>query len=115
LKSCSVSAHQKRHALVHQMMKKIWQNNFCPAQEVFTKCIRSWLESPETAIPDVSSIHESKRELLRKAIADKECIGWHLAVRGYLSKYWGLTLSVNCHLEMNNDKGEVWLRLGRRW
>jgi hypothetical protein len=58
----------------------------------------------------VSSIHESQRELLRKAIADQECIGWHLAVRGYLSKYWGLAVSANCHLEMNNDKGEVWVR-----
>jgi hypothetical protein len=29
--------------------------------------------------------------------------------RGYLSKYWGLTVSANCHLQDNNDKGEVWV------
>jgi hypothetical protein len=47
-------------------MKKIRQNNQCPTQEVFTKCVRSWLESPETIIPDVSSVHNSQRLLLTK-------------------------------------------------
>jgi hypothetical protein len=49
------------------------------------------------------SIHESQRELLER-------IGWHLAVRGYLSKYWGVAVSANHHLEVNNDKGEVWVQ-----
>jgi hypothetical protein len=31
-------------------------------------------------------------------------------MQGYLSKYWGLAVSVNCHLEEDNDKGEVWVR-----
>jgi hypothetical protein len=29
-------------------------------------------------------------------------------MQGYLSKHWGLAVSANCHLEENNDKGEVW-------
>jgi hypothetical protein len=110
LKCLSVSAHQKRYDLVFKMMKKIRQNNLCQAQEVFTKCIRSWLESLETVTLDnMSSIHDSQHELLQKAIADQEEIGWHLAIRGYLSKYWGLAVSANHHLEANNDKGEVWV------
>jgi hypothetical protein len=91
-------------------MKKIRQNNLCPAQETFTKCIRSWLESPETVIPDVSSVHESQRGLIQQAIDDQQCIGWHLAMRGYLSKHWQLAVSANQHLAEDNDKGEVWVR-----
>jgi hypothetical protein len=84
------------------MMKQIHQNKLCPTQEVFTKCIRSWLESPETILPDVSSVHESQRELLEKAISDQDCIGWHLAMRGYLSKYWSIAVVANQHLEAVN-------------
>jgi hypothetical protein len=90
-------------------MKKIRQNNLCPAQETFTKCIRSWLESPETVIPDVSSVHESQRGLIQQAIDDQQCIGWHLAMRGYLSKHWRLAVSANRHLAEDNDKGEIWV------
>jgi hypothetical protein len=91
-------------------MKKIRQNTQCPIQEVFTKCVRSWLESPETIIPDVSSVHDSQRGLIQKVIADQEQIGWHMAMRGYLSKHWQLAVSANRHLEENNDKGEAWVR-----
>jgi hypothetical protein len=58
----------------------------------------------------VSSVHDSQRELIQKAIADQEQIGWHMAMRGYLSKHWRLAVSANCHLEENNDKGKVWVR-----
>jgi hypothetical protein len=37
-------------------------------------------------------------------------IGWHLAMRGYLSKHWRLAVSANQHLAEDNDKGEVWVR-----
>jgi hypothetical protein len=46
---------------------------------------------------------------MKKAIADQEQIGWHMAMRGYLSKHWRLAVSANQHLEENNDKGEVWV------
>jgi hypothetical protein len=91
------------------MMKKIQQNNLCPVQEAFAKCIRSWLKSPETIILDVSRVHDSHCGLLQWAIDDQMRIGWHLAMRGYLSKYWGLAVSANHHLAENNDKGEVWV------
>jgi hypothetical protein len=55
------------------MMKKIQQNNLCPVQEAFAKCVRSWLESPETIIPDVSRV-------LQQAIDGQTRIGWHLAM-----------------------------------
>jgi hypothetical protein len=112
LKCQSVGAHKKWYDLVHPMMKKIRMDNLCQVQEVFTKCIRPWLESPQTVffIPDVSSVHESQSELLWQEIADHECIGWHLAMRGYLSKYWGLAVSADQHLEENNHKSEVWVR-----
>jgi hypothetical protein len=90
------------------MMKNIQQNNLCPVQEAFTKCVRSWLKSLETTIPEVSSVHDSQCGLLQPAIADQTRIGWHLAMQEYLSKHWGLAVSANCHLEENNDKGEVW-------
>jgi hypothetical protein len=56
------------------MMKQIHQNKLCPAQEVFTKCIRSWLESLETIMLDVSSEHASQRELQEKIISDQDSI-----------------------------------------
>jgi hypothetical protein len=56
LKCWSVGAHKKWYDLVHPMMKKIRQNNLCQVQEVFSKWIRSWLESPESVIQDVSSV-----------------------------------------------------------
>jgi hypothetical protein len=91
------------------MMKQIRQNKLCPSQEVFTKCIRSWLKSPETSIPDMSSVHESQCELLEKAISDQEWIRWHLAMRGYLSKYWSMVVAANHHLKEDNDKGRAWV------
>jgi hypothetical protein len=109
LKCWHVGAHAKRYDLVCPMMRKIQQNNLCPTQEVFTMCIRSWLESLETVIPDMSSAHELQCEFLWKAIDDQERIGWHLAMRGYLSKHWGLAMSANHHLEVNNAKGEAWV------
>jgi hypothetical protein len=95
LKCQHVGAHKKGYDLFHLLMKKIRQNNQCPTQEVFTKCVRSWLESPETIILDVSSVHDSERELIKKVIADQEQIGWHMAMQGYLSKHWRLAVSVN--------------------
>jgi hypothetical protein len=92
------------------MMKKIQQNNLCPVQEAIAKCIRSWLESLETIIPDVSRVHDSQHGLLQRAIDDQMRIGWHLAMQGYLSKYWGLAVSANYHLAENNGKGEVWVQ-----
>jgi hypothetical protein len=81
------------------MMKKIQQNNLCPVQEAFAKCVRSWLESPETIIPDVSRV-------LQWAIDDQTRIGWHLAMQGYLSKYWGLAVSANHLLQRIMTKGK---------
>ena len=103
-------AHKKRRDLVLPMMKQIRQNKLCPVQEVLTKCIRSWLESPETSMPDVSSAHESQRELLEKAIYDQERVGWHLATRGRLSKRWSMAVAANHHLKEDNDKGIAWVR-----
>jgi hypothetical protein len=110
LKCRHVSAHKKLCDLVHPMVNKIRQNNLCPAQEAFTTCVKSWLKSPETLIPDVSSVHVTQRALIEKAMADQDQIGWHLAMRGYLSKYWKLAVSANQFLEEDNDKGEVWVQ-----
>jgi hypothetical protein len=58
------------------MMKKIQQNNLCPVQEAFAKCVRSWLESLETIIPDLSRVHaDSQHGLLQRAIDDQTRIG----------------------------------------
>jgi hypothetical protein len=90
--------------MVLPLMQQIRQNHLCPAQEVFTMCIRSWLESLETSIPDVSSVHESQCEFILKAIADQELICWHLAMRGYLSVNWRLVVSANPYLMNENCK-----------
>jgi hypothetical protein len=55
-------------------------------------------------------LHESQRELLEKAISDQEWIGWHLAMCGYLSKYWSMAVTANHHLKEDNDKGRAWVR-----
>ncbi len=60
LKCWHVDAHRKWYDLVLPMLKKIHQNDLCSLQEMFTKCIKSWLESLETVIPDVSSVHETQ-------------------------------------------------------
>ncbi len=80
LKCHYFGAHKKWYDLVYPLIK-IWQNNICPTQAVFTKFIRSWLESLETIILDVSSVHVSQRELTWNAIADQEQIGWHMAMK----------------------------------
>jgi hypothetical protein len=69
--NADTGAQKKLYNLVVPMMRKICQNKVCPVQDVFTKCIRFWLESPETSIPDVSSVHESQRDLLKKAFSDQ--------------------------------------------
>ncbi len=43
----------------------------------------------------MSSVHDSQRELIKKAIADQEQIGWHKAMQGYLRKHWRLAVSAN--------------------
>jgi hypothetical protein len=65
-------------------MKKIQQNNLCPAQETFTKCIRSWLKSPETVTLDVSRVHESQHGLIQQAIDDQQ----HIWVRKTVMLLW---------------------------
>jgi hypothetical protein len=109
LKCHHIGAHQKCYTLVFPFLKKITMNPLCPAQEAFTKCIRPCLESPETLIPDVSSAPESQHDLIQQVIADQEQIGWHFVMRGYISKYWQLAVSVNPNLKEDNDKGEVWI------
>jgi hypothetical protein len=47
--------------------------------------------------------------LIQQAIDDQQCIGWHLAMRGYFSKHWRSAISANRHLVEDNDKGEVWV------
>jgi hypothetical protein len=64
------------------MLQKIMKNNICPVQWVFALCIKSWLESPETPMPDVSRIPESQCELLNKAIEEQAVIGLHLEMHG---------------------------------
>jgi hypothetical protein len=65
-------------------MKKIQQNNLCPAQETFTKCITSWLKSLETVILDVSRVHESQHGLIQQAIDDQQ----HIWVRKTVMLLW---------------------------
>jgi len=105
-----VRAHKKRYDLVHPMLKKIINNDLCPVQRVFASCIKSWLESPETPSPDVSRVPDSQRELLDKALNEQESIGWHLCMRGYLSRSWGKAIAANVHLEDDNDRGDSWTR-----
>ena len=95
LKRRHVSARKKRHDLVHPMVNKIRQNNLCPAQEAFTTRAKSWLESPETLVPGVSSARATQRELIEKAMADQDRVGWRLAMRGCLSKRWKLAASAS--------------------
>ena len=80
-----ILAHKKQYNLVGPMICQIVSDELCPAQQVFASCIKSWLETLETPMPDVSRIPESQWELLDKALAEQEQIGWHLAMRGYLS------------------------------
>ncbi len=74
------------------------------------KTMDSQGQATETIKPDMGSAHVSQRELLRKAIADQERIGWHLAMPGYLSKHWGLAVSANRYLKEDSDEGDGWVR-----
>jgi hypothetical protein len=73
------------------------------------KYIRSWLESLETDTPDMSCVHKSQCDLILQANSDQEQIGWHLAMHGYISTYWKLTVSATPHLEEDNKKGDDWI------
>ena len=59
---------------------------------------------------DVSRIPESQWELLDKALAEQEQIGWHLAMQGYLSQHWALAIAANPCSKEDNDRGEIWTR-----
>jgi hypothetical protein len=43
-------------------------------------------------MPDVNRIPDLVRELVDKALAEQEEIGWHLTMRGYLSQVTGVLL-----------------------
>jgi hypothetical protein len=77
---------------------------------MFTKCIKSWLKSPEMVMLDLSSVHETQCKLLEKAISSQEHIGWHLTMCGYLSRHWRAAGSANQCLDEHNDMDEVWVR-----
>jgi hypothetical protein len=57
--------------------------------------MKSWLETLETPMPDVSRIPDSMRELIDKALAEQEQIRWHIAMHGYLNRYWSIAISLN--------------------
>ena len=61
-------------------------------------------------MPDVSRIPESQWELLDKALAEQEQIGWHLAMWGYLSQHWALAIAANPCSKEDNDRGKIWTR-----
>jgi hypothetical protein len=48
------------------------------------------------------------RDLVNKALAEQEQIGWHLAMQGYLSRYWSIAISLNPRLKKDNNQGNVW-------
>ena len=109
--TCSApSAQRKRYELVRPLCEDIQENQFCHVQQTFTWCLKSWLLSSETPQPDVSQVTESQRELLDKALEEQEKIGWHLAMRGYLSKYWLKAVMVNPRTAQFKGKGKNWSR-----
>jgi hypothetical protein len=111
LKCQHVGAHKKQYDLIHPLMKKIRQNNRCPTQEVFTKFVRSWLESQETIILVMSSVHESATTWINSKGDCWPRPNWMAYGNVRLSQQ-ALEIShffVNHHLEENNDNGEVWV------
>ena len=58
---------------------------------------------------DVSRIPDSQWELLNRALADQEQIGWHLVMQGYISCHWAQVIAANPCLKEDNDKGEIWI------
>jgi hypothetical protein len=59
-------------------------------------------------MPEVSRIPNLVRELVDKALAEQEQIGWHFAMPRYLSWYWSIAISLNPRLKKGNDQGNVW-------
>ena len=104
------SAHRKRYDLVHSMSQDMLRNRTCTAQQLFVWCIRSWLVSPETPKPDVSLVPEAQRDLVIQALEEQERIGWHLAMRGYLSRHWGLAVMAHPASAQSKDQGKNWAR-----
>jgi hypothetical protein len=82
-----VGGHKKQYDLVLPMLKKISNKMISVVQEMFMKCIKSWFKYPEIVIPGASSIDKMHCALLKKAISEQEWIGWHLVIRGYLSRH----------------------------
>jgi len=77
------------------MTQKMLPNPQCPVQQLFVKCVRSWLGNLETPKPDVSQVHDEQRELVERALEEQGRIGWHLAMRGYLSRHWAMAVAAN--------------------
>jgi len=108
-----VSAHKRRYELVPAMKRKMLTIPSCRVQQLFIKCVEQWLAHPETPIlPDISHIPDEQHDLVEKAIEEQELIGWHLGMRGYLSRHWSMAVSANPRIN-KSDKETV--ELGRNW
>lgn len=98
LRCPAASAHRTRYVLVYNMCKEITPNPRCPVQRIFATCVKSWLENSETPQPDVSTVHDEQSDYLRTALWEQEQIGWHLAMRGYVSRHWKKAVAANPRL-----------------
>jgi hypothetical protein len=105
-----ICVHKKCHELVIPVLWKIMSNKLCPIQQVFTSCVKSWLETLETSMLNVCRIPDSQWALLEKAMAEQDQIGWHLAMWGYLSQHWVLAIAANSRLKEDSNKGDIWAR-----
>jgi len=112
-----IGAHRRRYDLTFQMTRKMIPNSNCEVQRIFAQCVKDWLTNPETSPePDVSQVPDEQRDHLERALAEQTAIGWHLGIRGYLSRHWAIATSANPkfkpskHFTKASDLGRNWGR-----
>ncbi|KAI2497835.1 hypothetical protein MHU86_16669 [Fragilaria crotonensis] len=76
-----------RATILKDLAKSLTPTDFHPVFPLLRKGIMAWLDG-HTYAPDLSGFPTKMWDLIRTAFTDQEKIGWHNALKGYLSVEW---------------------------
>jgi hypothetical protein len=72
-----------------QLRKAIWTDDIHPVRYVLFEGIQHWSLGISTPFrPSISQYPSNLHQLIEEAVQNQNAIGWHQALKGYLSKTW---------------------------
>jgi hypothetical protein len=88
-----------------QLRKDIWTNDTHPVRYVLLEGIQHWsLGTPGPFRPSISQYPIHLQHIIATAVTNQNAIGWHHAVKGYLSKTWSI-LAMHNMTSRTQDQG----------